>query len=305
LIAHELAHVVQHSDARTPSVVRRARLRGCGFLNLAASFADIGTAAHIQIQAYLATRGVQPELGIPRATKLQLGLGCRKPGTPRGFADLARRAATGYELAEIKPIGVAGAARAKLEVGHYRRRANQSMQRTFKIGGACAKRPAGFDDEAFAASNALTRISRFSLLSQVLKGDEPIGPFEGDSTVTLKAKEVGAGAICYWCEKDKTKKKDPPAPPGPSVGLGVSIGGSAGGAYNAGIGVAIQSDSTAYGTAGAGISYKSDSKAAGAAGVGASVESDAIAGGAAGAGATKAPRPLAREWRGRVRPAAA
>ena len=259
-------------------------MAGCGLLNLAGSITAIGSAAHIQIQGYLAAKGMAPEFPIPRATKMELGWGCRKADTPFGFADLARRATTGFELAEIKPISARTLA--KLEVGPYRRRARQSMQRFFKVPGACARRPAGFDDEFFVLLNGLTAVSDYSLLTGVLSGDETIGPFTGDPSLTLKAKEASPGAVCYWCTKNPSPQ--PAKPPGPSVGLGVSIGGSSGGAYNAGVGVSIMSDSTAYGTAGAGISYKSDSKAAGAAGAGASVESDTVAAGAgvAGAGAS-------------------
>jgi hypothetical protein len=291
LIAHELTHVVQQTAGTVPpSLVQRksVKVAGCGLLNLAGSLTGIGSAAHIQIQEYLAGRGITPEFPIPRATKLQLGWGCRKLGTEWGYADLARRAGPGFELAEIKPVTMAGRARAKLEVGHYRRRATQSMQRLYKLGGACARRPAGPDDVAFATDNVLTPLSGFSLLSGVLMGDETIGPFSGDPSLMLKAKETSAGAVCYWCTKDQSQQQTkPPKPPGPNVGIGVSIGGSAGGAYNAGVGISVQSDSTAYGTAGAGISYKSDTKAAGAAGAGASIESDSAAAGAAGAGATK------------------
>jgi hypothetical protein len=289
LIAHELTHVLQQSHGGNPgTVVQRkgAKVAGCGLLNLAGSITGIGSAAHIQIQAYLAAKGIAAEFPIPRATKLNLGWGCRSAATPWGYADLARRAGPGFDLAEIKPISMGGRVRAKLEVGHYRRRATQSMQRLFKIGGACARRPAGLDDNFFASVNSLTPISGFSLLSGALSGDETIGPFVGDPSLTLKAKEISAGAVCYWCTKDKSQKQ-PAKPPGPNVGLGISVGGSSGGAYNAGVGVAIMSDSTAYGTAGAGVSYKSDSKAAGAAGVGASAESDSLAAGAAGAGASK------------------
>jgi hypothetical protein len=288
LLAHELSHVLQQSNGtNADSVVQRksARVAGCGLLNLGASILDIGSAAHVQIQGFLAAQGVQREFEIPRATKMNLGWGCRSLGTPFGAADLARRSGLGFDLGEIKPVTMAGRARAKLEVGHYRRRAIQSLQRLFKFG-TCGPRPAGPDDLGFEL-NGLTPASGFSLLSGVLSGDQTIGPFSGDPSLTLKAKEVSPGAVCYWCTKDSSQKSQKPKPKGPSVGFGVSIGGSASGAYNAGVGVAILSDSTAYGTAGAGISYKSDSKAAAAAGAGASVESDSTAAGAVGAGVTK------------------
>ena len=289
LLAHELAHVVQQSDATDPgSVVQRkgAKVAGCGFLNLAAAITDIGGFAHIQIQTYLASKGIAPEFPIPRATKTNLGWGCRKLGTPWGYADLAKSSGMGFDLGEIKPVTMAGRVRAKLEVAHYRRRATQSLQRLFKFG-TCASRPPGLDDFGFQIARGLTPASPFSLLSGALSGDETIGPFSGDPSLTLKAKEVSPGAICYWCVKGASQQSQPAKPPGPNVGIGVSIGGSTGGAYNAGVGISIQSDSTAYGTAGAGVSYKSDTKAAGAAGAGASVESDSAAAGAAGAGASK------------------
>jgi hypothetical protein len=288
LIAHELAHVLQQSGSSGPrrTVQRKARVKGCGMLNLAASITDIGSAAHVQIQGFLGAKGITPEFSIPRATKLDLGFGCRKLGTPLGFADLARKGVAGYDIAEIKPISFGGRARAKLEVGHYRRRARQSLQRLFKFG-TCGRRPAGPDDVGFKITTGAAPLTGFSLLSGVLAGDVTIGPFSGDPSLTLKAKEVSPGAICYWCTKGQNQQQQPAKPPGPNVGLGVSIGGSSSGAYNAGVGVSIMSDSTAYGTAGAGISYKSDTKAAGAAGAGASIESDSMAAGAAGVGATK------------------
>jgi hypothetical protein len=287
LIAHELTHVLQQSGAGDrPFLQRSAKVAGCGLLNLAGSITGIGSAAHIQIQAYLAAKGITPEFFIPRATKLSPGWGCRKEGTEPGFADLAKPSPLGYDLAEIKPVTMGGRARAKIEVAHYRRRATQSMQRLFKTG-SCGRRPTGFDDIAFGTRIGATPVTGFSMISGALTGDETIGPFSGDPSLTLKAKEVGPGAVCYWCTKGQSQQQPPAKPPGPNVGLGVSIGGSSGGAYNAGVGVSIMSDSTAYGTAGAGISYKSDTKAAGAVGAGASIESDSIAAGAAGAGATK------------------
>lgn len=290
LIAHELAHVVQQSGTSDSGLtVRRKSIKvaGCGLLNLAASITDIGSAAHVQIQEYLALKGATAEDPIPRATKLEPGLGCRKLGTPWGYADLSRPGATGREYAEIKPVTMAGRARAKLEVSHYVRRAKQSVQRLYKVPGTCSRRPAGPDDVAFADANQLSALSNFSRISGLLAGDVTIGPFEGDPSLTLKAKEVGAGAICYWCTKDAFEESKKPQPKGASVGVGISIGGSAGGAYNAGVGISIDSNSTAYGTAGAGVSYQSDTKAAGAAGAGATVDSDSVAAGAAGAGATK------------------
>jgi len=289
LIAHELAHVVQQAgSAGGGSMVRRStKVAGCGLLNLAASMTDIGSAAHIQLQAYLAAKGISPELGIPRGTKLSPGFGCRSLDTPWGWADLAQRGPGSLNLGEIKPVSFAGRARAKLEVAHYRRRSLQSMQRLFKIPGSCARRTPGPDDQGFALANGLTPATSISYLSGVLAGDVTIGPFSGDPSLILKAKEVGPGAFCYWCTKDASQKSKDPKPRGASVGFGVAIGGSAGGAYNAGVGVSIMSDSIAYGTAGAGISYKSDSKSAGTAGAGASVESDSMAAGAAGAGATQ------------------
>jgi hypothetical protein len=289
LIAHELAHVLQQagSNDRPSFLQRSAKVAGCGLLNLAGSITGIGSMAHIQIQLYLAAKGITPEFWIPRATKLQPGLGCRKLGTEPGFADLAKKSPLGYDLAEIKPVTMGGRLRAKLEAAHYRRRAAQSMQRLFKMGGACAKRPAGVDDIAFGGQIGATPATVFSQISGALTGDETIGPFGGDPSLTLKAKEISPGAVCYWCTKSDSKKPEPPKPKGPNVGFGISIGGSSSGAYNAGVGISIMSESTAYGTAGAGISYKSDTKAAGAVGAGASIESDSIAAGAAGAGASK------------------
>ncbi len=287
LIAHELTHVLQQSGSKDrPFLQRSAKVAGCGFLNLAGSITGIGSAAHVQIQAYLAAKGITPEFFIPRATKLSPGWGCRKEGTEPGFADLAKPGPLGYDLAEIKPVTMGGRARAKIEVAHYRRRAAQSMQRLFKTG-SCGRRPAGFDDIAFGTRIGATPVTGFSMISGALMGDETIGPFSGDPSLTLKAKEISAGAVCYWCTKGQSQQQPPAKPPGPNVGFGISIGGSSGGAYNAGVGVSIMSDSTAYGTAGAGISYKSDTKAAGAVGAGASIESDSIAAGAAGAGASK------------------
>lgn len=287
LIAHELTHVLQQSGG-APLVQRsKISVAGCGMVNLAASLTGIGSLAHIQIQKYLSAKGISSELPIPRATKAELGWGCRKFGTEWGYADLSQKSATGIDLGEIKPVTMSGRALAKLEVGHYRRRATQSTQRLYKRG-ACGTRPAGVDDVFFGTTNALTSLSGFSLLSGVLAGDVTIGPFDGDPSLTLKVKEASPGAFCYWCTKGKpADKPEASKPAGPNAGLGISIGGSSSGGYNAGIGVSIMSDSSAFGTAGVGISYKSDSKAAGAAGAGATAESDSIAGAAVGAGASK------------------
>ncbi len=75
LLAHELAHVAQQSDNRGfGSLIQRKKkgeftVASCGLLNLAGSLSEIGSLAHIQIQGYLAQKGVEPESAIPRATK--------------------------------------------------------------------------------------------------------------------------------------------------------------------------------------------------------------------------------------------
>src|SRR5205085_9305693 len=72
---------------------------------------DIGSAAHVQIQGFLMPQGVKPEFEIPRATKMDLGWGCRKIGRPWGAADLAQRSAAGFDLSETKPVTMGGRAR--------------------------------------------------------------------------------------------------------------------------------------------------------------------------------------------------
>jgi len=298
LLAHELTHVVQQSSTSSAGPVLQRKgidVAGCGMLDLAASVTDIGGAAHEQIQDYLLARGVGREFWIPRATKQPFPLKvldtrCQKSGTVGGRADLVKSRVAGYEFGEIKSIKEK--TRAKMEARHYVRRASQSMQRVFKVGGSCAKRPAGADDLGFVSVIGATPMTTFSTLSGVLSGNETIGPFSGNPSLTLKVKEIGSGGICYWCTKDSSKSSKPAKPPGPAVGLGFTIGGPPGGAYNAGVGVAILPEGATFATAGAGVSYKADTKVAGAAGASASSESSAVGALEVGASATSGSQSL-------------
>jgi hypothetical protein len=161
-------------------------------------------------------------------------------------------------------------------------------------------RTPGADDEAFEAIVGLTTATAFELLRGAIAGTEDFGPFSMDPTKNLLAKEVGAGAIGYWCrlneegkrrkkgekeeekgkkkekakeeekgkKKEKAKEKEKEKGKGSAgagnVGFGISIFSTNVGAANAGVGVSVGSNSAAVGTAGAGISWFSDSAAAGA-----------------------------------------
>lgn len=301
MLAHELAHVVQqsHSPGSSPRVQRKGG-RGpgsCGLLSAAAATV-LGSAAHVQIQTKLATRGIVPELEIPRATKA-MGLGSRKCQpitTPPGFADVARITSPLVSVGEIKPYYIAQVA-GRMQARHYRTRATQSKQRLTGTG-SCGRQPAGPDDYAFSfLTGGVTAASLYTLLTGAISGTENFGLYSMDPLRDLMAKEVGGGAIGYWCtlnaagkkakeeEKEAKKKKPKGGPSGPNVGLGVSIGGSSMGGYNAGVGISVDSNSAAIGTAGAGIAISSDSAAASAAGVGATKDSMGAAAAAAGAGA--------------------
>ena len=307
LLAHELAHVVQqsHSAGSVPALQRKkGKGKGpgsCGLLS-AATATVLGGAAHVQIQTRLSSRGITPELEIPRATKTNgLSRRCQPLGTVAGFADVARVTAPLISVGEIKPYYIAKVT-GPLEARHYRRRAEQSKQRLTRTG-TCGKRSGpGPDDVGFQLRVGPISLATTSmLLSGAISGNENFGAFSQDPTVDLIAQEVGGGAIGYWCrqnaagkkaeEEEKKKKKQKKKPKGKggaaNVGIGISVGGSSVGGANVGVGVSIDSNSAAVGTAGAGIAISSDSAAAGAAGVGSAQNSQSAAAGAAGAGTAK------------------
>lgn len=317
LLAHELAHTVQQGAAAR--LQRKGKGPGsCGWLT-AATATVLGGAAHVQIQTRLATRGLAVEMPIPRATKTAgvISRKCQPDGTMAGFADIARIARPRVAISEIKPFWSAGVL-GRAEAMHYRRRATHSKQRLTGTG-QCGRRPPGADDFAFSAiAGPFTAASAFDLLKGAITGTEDFGPFSLDPTRILRAREVGRGAIGYWCVKKKTskkkkskKKKDskksskkktksktkskkpkakkPKAPKQGSagaanVGFGISIFSANVGGANAGVGVSVGSTSAAFGTAGAGVSWFSDTAAAGAAGAGVSKDSMGAAAGAAGVG---------------------
>lgn len=312
LMAHELAHTVQQGGAAR--LQRKGRGPGsCGLLS-AATATLLGGAAHVQIQTRLATRGMAVEMPIPRASKAAgvTSRRCQPDDTPMGFADVVRIARPRVAISEIKPYWSAGVL-ARAEALHYRRRATQSKERLTGTG-PCRRHPPGLDDFAFAAlAGPFTSTSAFDLLKGAITGTEDFGPFSLDPTRTLRAKEVGQGAIGYWCVKrktDKKKKKDSkkstkkktqaktkkpkikkpkvPKPQGSAgagnVGIGISIFSANVGGANAGVGVSVGSTSASFGTAGAGISWFSDAAAAGAVGAGVSKDSMGAAAGAAGVG---------------------
>jgi hypothetical protein len=218
LVAHELAHVVQQSffSDRTPPVQRRSKgPGGCGWVDLVAG-TTIGGAAHIQIQKVLAARGLTAEQLIPRGVKTSAGLGCAKPTTGRGWADIIKKNPAGASITEIKPIYIAKAGVAVAEALHYILRSKQSQQRTNKFG-QCGKQVADVDDATFFAQVNATRAAKFNLLKGAITGTEDFGVFSLDPHRNLFAKEVTRGAIGYWCrlnsagrkkaKEDKEKKK--------------------------------------------------------------------------------------------------
>ncbi len=321
LMAHELAHTIQQSAA---SRLQRKGGRGpgsCGLLD-AATATVLGGAAHVQIQTRLAGRGLAVEMPIPRATKSAgvLSRACQPDGTSMGFADVARLAKPAVAISEIKPFWSAGTL-GRAEAMHYRRRATHSKQRLTGTG-QCGKRAPGVDDAAFSlVAGPFSAASSFDLLKGAISGTEEFGPFSLDPTRTLRAKEVGKGAIGYWCvlnkkgkkkrkkkkdakkkdAKKKTKAKAKPKPKKPkapkpkapkpqgsagagNVGFGISIFSANVGGANAGVGVSVGSTSAAFGTAGAGVSWFSDTAAAGAAGAGVSKDSMGASAAAVGAG---------------------
>lgn len=300
LLAHELAHVVQqsHSPGSMPALQRKGGKGpgSCGLLSAAAATV-LGSAAHVQIQAKLMSRGIVPEFEIPRATKAA-GVGSRKCQditTPPGFADVARVTPLLVSLGEIKPYYIAQVA-GRLEARHYRLRADQSKQRITGMG-TCGRRIPGPDDVGLSLRvGGITPATLFTRISGVISVKENFGPYSQDARRDLMAKEVGGGAIGYWCvlnaagkkDEEEEKKKNAKGKAGAgNVGIGVSINSSSVGGGNAGVGIAIDSNSAAVGTAGAGIAISSDSAAAGAAGVGATKDTMSAAAGAAGAGASQ------------------
>ena len=305
LLAHELTHVVQQANSHgNKPLVQRKGGRGpgsCGLLSAAAATV-LGSIAHVQIQTKLAARGIIPELEIPRASKTNgISRRCARFGTPPGFADLAKVARPIVSIGEIKPYYIAQVA-GRIEARHYRRRAEQSKQRLTGTGGCGRRSGPGPDDFGFSFNPLVGPIgltSVFMPLIGAISGTENFGTYPSDPYRDLKAKEVGGGAIGYWCAlnaagkkkkeaEKKAKQKKPKGKAGAAnVGLGVSIGGSNVGGANAGIGISIDSNSAAVGTAGAGIAISSDSAAAGAAGAGITQDTSGAAAGAVGAGAAK------------------
>ena len=301
LLAHELAHVVQQS--RSPGsmpALQRKKGKGkgpgsCGYFNLAADV-TIGSAAHVQIQQRLATRGITREFEIPRATKVKgLARRCQRLGIPAGYADVARVTGPVISLGEIKPYYIAKVL-GRLEARHYQHRAVQSQQRITRLGGCGRRSGPGPDDWGFFYRvGAIGPATMFTLISGTITGDENFGAFSMDPKLDLIAQDVGSGAIGYWCRQnaagkketeDKKKKKPKGKGGGANLGLGVSLGGSSASAGNVGVSVSVDSNSAAAGTAGASIAISSDSATAGAAG--ASATKDTMSASAAVAGATAA-----------------
>lgn len=314
LMAHELTHVVQQSKNPTTSIIQRRPTGpgGCGWLE-AGLATVLGGAAHVQIQQRLMLRGFVPELPIPRASKTHTAsLGCQPASRIQGFADIARIAGPIKGVSEIKPIAIASSL-GKLEARHYRRRATQSKQRLTGTG-ACGRQTPGLDDVAFAATlGGIGAATRIGLVSGAIVGIEDFGPFSLDPTVNLRAREVGAGAIGYWCVSNGSRRRrrnrrnqrgnqrrnrtprgnrnprggnrTPRRTPNRPNSRGTRPRAQGGvGAYNIGFGISIFSFNVGVGNAGVGVSVGSTSVAAGTAGAGISVGSNSAAAGSAGAG---------------------
>jgi len=206
LLAHELTHVVQQSKGAAVGVMRSTTrgAGGCGPATVVDEDEDgpkaAGRAAHRQIQAFLLPT-IRSEEKIPRGTKRQeTSTGCQPESTIAGRADLLRMSGLLVEIGEIKPFPWASTY-GVTEVEHYIRRSEQSIDRRFGFGVLCPGMPAGADDVQFARTVHAGKMVPRSLgkLTGILTGDTVIGPFDGDTTRTLKAKLAAPGAVGYWC----------------------------------------------------------------------------------------------------------
>jgi hypothetical protein len=181
---------------------------------------NAGSIAHRQLRQFLSRSGqVEPnELEIPRATKSGgkvADSGCQAAGVHEGFADLFKRGGVA-QLAEVKPVYRAQSD-GVLEVEHYVRRSRQSFDRLTRNGG-CGYQTAEPDDQAFAGSmgqlGPFFSRQRFTRLRGTLPANTVIGPFQGDTARTLKAKLVAPGAVGYWCTGGQSETLSCPASPG-------------------------------------------------------------------------------------------
>lgn len=320
LIAHELAHVVQQSQAATATPSLQAKRRppgGCGLLSFATEVL-LGAAAHRQIQSRLAGRGFGKEVMIPRAKKSQALTGdikCKSRDTAAGFADVFRT--TGRKgVSEIKPFGIAGIA-GTAEAAHYQLRATQSKERLTGTG-ACGRHGAWTDDQTFnSQAGPFTAATPIDLLKGAISGTEEFGAYQLNPNQTLKAKEVAPGAIGYWCvkkkntNKKKDKKKDKkktqgkkpnpkpkakpkPKPRKPTIPKTTKPTKpkapkpqGKGGGLNIGFGLSLFSIAVGAVNAGLGISIASASASVGTAGAGVDIGSDSAATASAGVGVGK------------------
>lgn len=206
LIAHELTHVLQQSPDESAQVLRRTPTRGAGGCGPPTEIDEdndgaraAGSAAHRQIQAFLAP-AIRSEVEVPRATKQQRGPACQPAGTHEGYVDLMRVSGLLVEIGEIKPYPWA-ATYGVADAQHYITRSNQSIDRNLGAGAHCPGSPGDADDTRFSRTvRAPRRIApNFGLMNGVLPNDTVIGPFDGDRTRTLKARQVAQGAVGYWC----------------------------------------------------------------------------------------------------------
>jgi hypothetical protein len=271
----------------------------------------------LQIQNRLRGRGLAPELPVPRASKRKLGsLKCQPATTDPGYADVAKLGGTSIGISEIKPFWRAGV-QARIEAMHYILRSRQAKSRILRTG-ACARQVPDAIDFGFRAVTGLTTATTFAMLKGAIVGTEDFGPFSMDPRKNLLAKEVGTGAIGYWCklneegkkknkkdkekekkekekkkkEKEKKKKekekgKGEGSAGAANVGFGISIFSSHVGGANAGVGISVGSSSASVASAGAGVSWFSDTASAGSAGVGVTKDSQAAGALTAGAGVSE------------------
>jgi hypothetical protein len=187
LLAHELVHVAQQASGG--AMLQRACTHdgtpvNCHNWTIPLPPWIAGTIAHGQIASSLAI----PPKGIPRATKLFMGLPSH-PLLPYGYADLWRNNPGSVSIGEIKSTAT-GSTVAAAEAAHYVLRHDESM----------ARGPVDPDDVAYHTAVGLTtKPGRLLDLSSFTSTGIALGPFAGDPLKQLWIEGDALGAVVYWC----------------------------------------------------------------------------------------------------------
>jgi len=194
LLAHELTHVVQQTGSIGPTLaplIQRTSHSGttptnCHNWKIPLPPWIAGTIAHGQISSRL---GIPPA-GIPRATKLLMGIPNPPAITPMGFADLYQHNPASIGIAEIKPTKT-GDGPARAEAAHYVLRHLEWLTRAPWTGDTTDLAYLGRVGGPFTGS--------ILDLSSRTGSDLNLGMFWGDPLKQLHMEADSLGSVVYWC----------------------------------------------------------------------------------------------------------